>query len=63
MQSSFEGEERSIFHIVQGGYSKGSGSTVDILIDLVQEPEAMFHASKFIVGVRCALTITHISCT
>ena len=62
MQSSFEGEERSISHIVQGGYSKGSGSTVDIFIDLVQEPEAMFHASKFI-GLRCALTKTHISFT
>ena len=49
LQSTFEGEERSIAHIVQGGYSKGNGAldTVEVFIDLVQDPEAMFHPSMF----------------
>ena len=50
MQSTFEGEEQSVAHIVQGGYSKGSGNlpTVDVFIELVQDPEAMFSPSTFI---------------
>ena len=54
LQSSFEGEERSIAHNVLGGYSKGDGalSTVDVFVDLVQDPEATFHPSKFI-GLQC----------
>ena len=46
MQSTFEGEEQSIAHVVQGGFSKGSGSTVDVFVELVQDPEASFHAGK-----------------
>ena len=50
MQSTIEGEERSSAYIVHGGYSKGAGAldTVDVFIDLVRDPEATFHPSKFI---------------
>ena len=55
IQNTLEGQEQSSSYIVQGGYSKGSGSTVDVFVDLVQDPEAVFHASKFI-GLRCVNT-------
>ena len=47
------GDEQSSAHTVQGGYLKGPlfGSavpTVDVFVELVQDPEAMFHPSKFI---------------
>ena len=35
---------------------KGTGGTVDVLIDLVQDPEAMFHPSKC-VGLQCVCSI------
>ena len=61
LQSAFEGEERSIAHNVQGGYSKGYGAldTVDVFIDFVRDPEATFHPSKFI-GLQCVHTETQI---
>ena len=64
LQSTFEGEEQSIAHTVQGGYSKGDGalSTVDVFVELVEDPEAMFHPSKFI-GLQCIHTETQISYT
>ena len=64
MQSTFEGEERSLAHIVQGGYSKGDGalSTVEVVVDLIQDPEATFPPSKF-VGLQCVYIETQISFT
>ena len=58
LQSTFVGEERSIAHTVQGGYSKGEGAldTVDAFIELVQDPEASFHASK-LIGFKCVHSI------
>ena len=48
MQSTFEGQEQSSAFTVQGGYSKGDGAfaTVDVFVDLVRDPEAIFHPSK-----------------
>ena len=64
LQSTFEGEEQTVSHVVQGGYSKGSGNlfTVDVFVELVQAPGAMFSPSKFI-GLHCVHTETPISCT
>ena len=65
LQSTFEGEEQSIAHTVQGGYSKGDGAldTVDVFIELVQDPEASFHAGK-LIRFKCIHTIiVYISCT
>ena len=46
MQNTLVGEEQFNAYTVQGGYSKGTGSTVDVFIELVQDPEAKFHPSK-----------------
>ena len=46
------GYERFDAYTVQGGYSKGTGSDVHVFIELVEDPETMFHASTF-VRLKC----------
>ena len=62
LQSTFEGEEQSVAYTVQGGYSKGSGNIVDVFVDLVQDPEAKSHPSKFINSRVYMLRLKSFAC-
>ena len=57
IQNTLEGDEQANPHTVQAGYSKGGGTTVSVHVELVQDPQASFHASEFI-GLHCELVST-----
>ena len=64
IQSTLEGDEQNDPHTVQVGYSKGGGTSVNVHVELVQDPQASFHASEFI-GLHCELASTviqHLQC-
>ena len=57
IQNTLEGNEQVSSYTVQTGYAKGRGNTVDVRVELVQDPQASFHASEFI-GLHCEFAFT-----